>query len=410
MVSTLDYALQNLFSANTQLENARLHQQYTALGEQYEQQFLRDCEASVHTLRNAPDQHRRVESLAFRETRKRTRYGNFAADHGWMMLSIVANSVAFRYACHSLDNDSWVDLNRAITNNARSIEMFAKVRGLNWRAALTKEPHIGTSLTDAEIRSTLNVSADHPHNWSLPEEGDPQRPRHQGHDQINVSANIYNAAILASGPKPVDWPQGWPFPNNPTIRRSADGPCHRCGSHGTCTCSIETSILHPLVELTTYPGRRNGIRALQAIPAGAVIGEYVGELYPLDSQLDPTYNLEFACAEGPLCQIQCRRYGGWTRYMNHSCNPAAIFLSFTIGNRVRMCVQTIRKIGIFEEITVDYGTTYWNERQFCQCREPDCKYNTVEKIRAVRSYDTQRARQEFIAHTEQGRKRRRLDQ
>ncbi|KAI9880957.1 MAG: hypothetical protein M1830_009451 [Pleopsidium flavum] len=400
------YSIQSSLANRTKemlsvIENARLHQQYEALGKRCEQQFVHDSEAAVHTLRNAPDQHRRVESLAFRETRKRTRYGTFATDHGWMMLSILANSVAFRYACHALDNDSWVDLNLTIADNARSIEMFAKVRGLNWRAALTKEPYVGAPLTDLEIRSTLNVPTDHPHNWSLPQEGDPQRPRDQGHDQINVPANIYNPAILASGPRPADWPPGLRFPSDPTIRRSSEGPCHRCESHSICTCSIETSILHPLVELTTYPGRGNGVRALQAIPEGAVIGEYVGEIYPLDSEGDPTYNLEFRGTDGPLCQIHCTRYGNWTRYMNHSCNPAAFFYPLTIGNRLRMCVQVIREIGIFEEITIDYGTNYWQENHLCRCGEPDCKYDTVEKIRALRADDTDIARQEFVANPDE---------
>jgi len=302
-----------------------------------------------------------------------------------MMLSILANSVAFRTACHSFDEDLWFALDTALTQNARSVEMFAKVRGLNWRTALTRTPHIGDPLTDDEIGSTMNVPIDHPHNFTLTLEGDPQRPRHQGRDQLNINQNIYNAGLFESASRPRAWPQGWAFPQDPTIRRPLDGPCHICHAPRECNCRMETDILNPLVEITTYPGRGNGIRALQYIPAGEIIGEYVGEIYPLESGSDPTYSLEFSGALGAIAQIQCRHFGNWTRYMNHSCNPTAYFYNYTIGDRVRMCIRTQRETKIFEEVTVHYGRGYWTEAMFCRCGEPNCEFDTPAKVRAAKA-------------------------
>ena len=327
-----------------------------------------------------------------------------------MMLSILANSVAFRSACHSFDDELWSALDRALTENARSVEMFAKVRGLNWRAALMNTPHIGDSLTDADIRSTMNVPVDHPHNFTLTGEGDPQRPRHQGRDQLNVDQNIYNADILRSGPRPSAWPQGCPFPQDPTIRRPIDGPCHICKSRRQCDCRMETAALNPFVEIKSYPGRGNGIRALQYIPAGAIIGEYVGEIFPYDSTSDPTYSLEFSGALGGVALIQCKRFGNWTRYMNHSCNPAAYFHDYTIGDRVRMCIRTVREINIFEEITVHYGEAYWTEAMLCRCGEPNCKFDTADKIRIARTQSVSQAeRADIRGDTKRKRKSRRPD-
>ena len=305
-----------------------------------------------------------------------------------MMLSILANSVAFRFACHSLDNDLWLDFNFVLAENSRSIEMFAKVRGLNWRAALTKRPHVGAPLTDADIRSTIDVAVDHPHNFTLPQEGNPRRPQHQGRDQVNIPANIYNPAVFASGPRPRSWPQGVAFPSDPSVRHAADGPCEICRSPTSCACRIETAILHPLVEITAYPGKGNGVRALQNIPADTIIGEYVGELHHSDSESDPTYSLEFSSMSGDrgvVATVHCDQYGNWTRYMNHSCNATAYFSPYVIGDRVRMCIRTTRQTEIFEEVTVDYGSGYWHERKLCQCGEPNCKYGTVEKVRETRA-------------------------
>lgn len=370
---------------NWQTDSARLHRQYQAKGNEFERQLLGDVETAVRTVRTAPDNQQRAEVLAFRELRKSTRYGRFAAEHGWMMLSILANSVAFRSACHSFDDKLWFALDTALTQQARSVELFAKVRGLNWRTALTKRPHIGNALSEAEIRSTMNVPIDHPHNFTLTAEGDPQRPRHQGRDQLNINKNIYNAELFESTPKPRAWPKWLPFPRDPTIRRSMDGPCHICQSPRHCNCRMETAIFHPLIEITTYPGKGNGIRALQYIPADTIIGEYVGELYPLESTSDPTYSLEFSGGLGAVALIQCRHLGNWTRYMNHSCNPTAYFSNNTIGDRVRMCIRTVRETKIFDEVTVHYGSGYWNEAMLCRCGEPNCEYNTVAKIRAARA-------------------------
>lgn len=324
-----------------------------------------------------------------------------------MMLSILANSVAFRYAAHHFNHDTWVAFGASIGDNARSIEMFAKVRGLNWRTALTMEPHLGRPLTEAEIRSTLNVPTDHPHNFTLPLEGDPRRPQHQGHDQVNVDANIYNAKLLTSRPRPNSWPQGLPFPHDPTVRRAAAGNCFNCGSARICACRFDTSIAQPLVEIVAYPDRGNGIRALQAIPAGSIIGEYIGEINPIGSGQDPTYNLEFSTAEGTLCEIHCRRYGNWTRYMNHSCRATAFFDSCTVGNRATMCIRTVRDIDIFDEITIDYGSEYWQEAALCRCGEPACRYDTPKKVRAARALQVEKDELAFQARTEAARKKKR---
>jgi len=396
--------LQHL-AANWQTDSARLHRQYQAKGKEIERQLREHIETAVHTVRTAPDIHRRAEVLAFREWRKITRYGRFAAEHGWMMLSILANSVTFRSACHFSDDGLWFALNSALAENARSVEMFAKVRGLNWRTALTKTPHIGDALTEAEIRSTMNVPIDHPHNFTLTLEGDPQRPRHQGRDQLNISQNIYNAVTFKSAPRPKAWPRGRAFPQDPTIRLPKDGPCHICKSPVRCNCRMETANFNPLVEINNYPGRGNGVRALQCIPAGAIIGEYVGELHPLESLSDPTYSLEFSGAQGELALIHCRRYGNWTRYMNHSCNPTAYFHDYTIGDRVRMCIRTVRETNIFEEITVHYGSAYWNEAMLCRCGEPNCEFDTPAKIQAA----IREERAELLKEAKQQRKKKRPD-
>ena len=48
-----------------------------------------------------------------------------------------------------------------------------------------------------------------------------------------------------------------------------------------------------------------------------------------------------------------------------------------------MCVRTVRETNIFEEVTVHYGTGYFHEAMLCRCGEPNCSFDTVDKVRAA---------------------------
>lgn len=70
--------------------------------------------------------------------------------------------------------------------------------------------------------------------------------------------------------------------------------------------------------------------------------------------------------------ISAKRFGNWTRFINHSCNASTKFVGIIIGSRHRIMVKAIRDIDMFEELTVDYGSECWKER-YCECGESCCK-------------------------------------
>ena len=105
-----------------------------------------------------------------------------------------------------------------------------------------------------------------------------------------------------------------------------------------------------------------------------MLGEYVGELFPADYAGDWVYGLDVCLpgaddAEAVVGIVSAARVGNWTHFMNHSCDAKVVFRSAVLGGRCRMVVQAVREVGVFEEVTVDYGRGYWRGRGCGRVRE-----------------------------------------
>lgn len=360
--------------------------------------------------------------MAWKEERRRLRYRDFAASHGWMMLSILANSRAFRTACHAIDSEPWSELIQAITDNAHSIEMFAKIRGLDWRTALKCHPTLAKRpwLTK-NIQSNYKLKPDRPHHRIVPTESTvaPTHPR-QDHEQKDINDVVFDPTLFIGKPRPAHWPVGLHYPvDDPTTRLVSYGPCALCGNteYANCGCHSSThrAVTRPLVELVQIPGKGIGVRALQPIKAGAVLQEYVGLLIPINADLkdqDPVYGMAFNPTpekgyDMAIATISSKRYGNWTRFINHSCAPNSYFHTMAIGRRMRVMVVASQDIRFGEELTIDYGDHYWTEDKLCRCGEPECKYGTREAIAQNTPGGRQRRVQEIAA--EESEKKRRLE-
>lgn len=80
----------------------------------------------IDTFRTGPatmTSHGPVEDFGKALSAEARRYDEFAFTHGWMLLSICANSSAFRDACYHADSQEWDLIQTTIEENARSIEM-----------------------------------------------------------------------------------------------------------------------------------------------------------------------------------------------------------------------------------------------------------------------------------------------
>jgi hypothetical protein len=126
---------------------------------------------------------------------------------------------------------------------------------------------------------------------------------------INIHNNEYTAynwnGFNPLPPRPEQYPPRQKYPLNPTffIRHNDEGnwgACFLCHTwtgngypdHGRFNDKCKPEIVNPIVEIKQYPygtkGNR-GVRALSSIKKDTLIGEYNGELIPLDMQENPAW-------------------------------------------------------------------------------------------------------------------------
>lgn len=299
-----------------------------------------------------------------------------------MMLSILAYSHSFRNACHSFDEPSWTRLLESIGDNFVSLELFFKVRGLDWATPLRQlEKYYPSKVVASYIESKRmrELPAEIPgrlHSYIVPGDDEPLRlTNHQGMLLVDNLSSKYDRQT---------------FHEDPSLRGPCDGPCYSCHHYG-CDCDPSTcnNVTRPLVELVRCPGEKGvGIRSLQRIRRGDVLNQYVGELKHAKSVQDTTYALELEYPPGgedrmetdnPIL-IDAQVFGNWTRYINASCNPSLVFIPAIVGKRYRMMIVATRDIEVFEELTIGYGDNFWidSDTKMCECNDPNCRYPDSE--------------------------------
>ncbi|KAL8907107.1 MAG: hypothetical protein Q9207_001598 [Kuettlingeria erythrocarpa] len=310
------------------------------------------------------------------------RYAAVYARYEMIMLSILAYSHSFRNACHSFGEPSWTRLLESIGENSVSLELFFKVRGLDWATPLRQlEKHYPSKVVALYIESkrTRELPAEihgRLHSYIVPGGNEPLHlTNRQGMLLVDNLSSKYD-------------PQT--FQEDPSLHGPCDGPCYSCHHYG-CGCDPSTckNVTKPLVELVRCPGEKGvGVRSLQRIRRGDVLNEYVGELKHANSVQDTTYALELEYPPGdedrmetdnPIL-IDAQVFGNWTRYINASCNPSLVFIPAIVGRRYRMMIVATRDIEVFEELTIGYGDNFWidSDTKMCECNDPNCRYPDPE--------------------------------
>lgn len=369
---------------------------------------LRDHISAVvdHQLSDGTDRLGRVSSVVEEERHLILRYGRFASKHGWMMLSILANSAAFREAARTLEEARWSRFCDSVCENKNSIEVFAKSRELNWKAALEQRKDFDKCILFRNEQYPDLKTPRHPHELIVPAGagGLLKNPKYQGRDQVNIANNQFDHADFESNNRPNGWPREMNYPGDPTdlLFKKLGRACSLC-SQNDCKCDPDThpTIIRPLVELIEYDGKGVGIRALQPIPKYLPLGEYVGEIhhprskkdregtYALGIQGPPPSNSSSKGSYETVGIINARYYGNWTRYINHSCDPNTEFTTMLIGRKQRAIIKTVKDVAMFEELTIHYGDDYWVHRNFlCRCGSPSCRFSTLAQIEELRKLRT----------------------
>lgn len=330
-------------------------------------EMFRVIESAVNQTRDQSD------TIGSNESTSSERYASFAAEHGWMMLSILATSTAFRVAAGTFDDRLWVSFNITVFLNKNSIEYFAKIRGLNWTLALTRKPEYAAYTTDLR-EGYPGLEPDHPHTYVVPRESNPvRRPQFKGKVQKNIVHNRFDPLSYRPSARRGK------LRRDPTIEKGRK--CHICQKK-SCRCDPSSclGVLRPLVELAASGNDVGvGIRVLQPIPKGQLLAEYVGNIVPSTGSgaVDDT---TYLCRSNTNASVDAQEHGNWTRFINHSCDAHAEIACVVIGQRRRCMIRLIKDIAMFEELTLDYGDLYWASRAgLCRCGSTNCRFATVEK-------------------------------
>ena len=312
------------------------------------------------------------------------RLGQFAEASGWMLFTIVAHSANFRDASLILDDHPWDACLDTVKTNARSLEIFAKVRGLQWDIVLNSVPDPQLRLLDCREKYSIRSST-YVHTYVVPQHDDEMlsRPK-EGEDAfLPITQNYYSPAAFDGFSRPDNWLAGIPYPSDPSklIKHKGNrkSQCFFC-QHQICHCNTSSNFLvkPPLVELQRYPIRGVGVRVLEPIHNRQILGEYTGEMRSAkDDDYDCVYPVGMpppTDKSGPsVARISGRKYGNWMRFMNHSCDPHTVLKVAIIGGRARILVVATKDVQPFEELTTDYGEGYFEANEIlCRCGSANC--------------------------------------
>uniref|UniRef100_A0A7N9ASU0 Euchromatic histone-lysine N-methyltransferase 1a n=1 Tax=Mastacembelus armatus TaxID=205130 RepID=A0A7N9ASU0_9TELE len=152
---------------------------------------------------------------------------------------------------------------------------------------------------------------------------------------------------------------------------------HACSCWRTCRNRVVQNGLRARLQLFRTQKMGWGVRAMQDIPQGTFICEYVGEIIT-DAEADKRENDFFLFTldnkVGDVHCIDARLFGNIGRFINHLCEPNLLAVKvFTIHQDLRfprIAFFSSRPIKAGEQIGFDYGDHYWRVKSkyfSCQC-------------------------------------------
>ena len=403
------------------------------------------------------------------------RLWHFVGRCGYPVLSICLRSAEFYRILRDTSGDfehiRWAECLGSLSLNRGSIELFARLRNIDFMAQV-REPdhdfqlllshvfrkynhtvsgHNFGALPDElrEVHPNLNKQHTSFGHWALPVERDANdnpvtvctisyeasQDLHRDFPDMaideavtEVQESITESIVLAgyTWPKQEYWPSDDPrecgYSEVCMCCNRVRGPIPETNDrtrHGeSCTCTLEQYISEaslpgaPLYELQqSDAGVDVGVRALQNFRPDEVLGEYVGEIYPLafssryaEASLNPqhcrysgpegdTYRMEQDAkkrtrigdaddaptpkrarlgraaktanladdedlkelkGEYKSYNVDAAIKGNWTRFINHSCDPNTSFEPYNIGGKWRTLIQANRNIAFGEWLSVYY--------------------------------------------------------
>ncbi|XP_075991037.1 histone-lysine N-methyltransferase G9a [Anticarsia gemmatalis] len=166
----------------------------------------------------------------------------------------------------------------------------------------------------------------------------------------------------------------------------------RCNNSVVTKASLSGSLCVRAAVFRAGGARGWGLRARAAVPRGAPVALYCGELLALphaDTRpadhymfaLDVKPDLLEQCSDKTQLCVDAAQYGSAARFINHSCKPnLAPVRVFTHCRDLRLPTVALfatTDISPDEEFTFDYGDKFWSVKSkwmHCECGSTECRY------------------------------------
>uniref|UniRef100_A0AAY4E8S7 Euchromatic histone-lysine N-methyltransferase 2 n=1 Tax=Denticeps clupeoides TaxID=299321 RepID=A0AAY4E8S7_9TELE len=158
-----------------------------------------------------------------------------------------------------------------------------------------------------------------------------------------------------------------------------------CSCYRSCKNRVVQAGIKVRLQLYRTEKMGWGVRALQDIPQGSFICEYVGELISdaeADVREDDSYLFDLDNKDGEVYCIDARYYGNISRFINHLCDPniipVRVFMLHQDLRFPRIAFFSSRDILTGQELGFDYGDRFWDIKSkyfTCQCGSEKCKHS-----------------------------------
>ncbi|XP_018614648.1 histone-lysine N-methyltransferase EHMT1a isoform X2 [Scleropages formosus] len=160
---------------------------------------------------------------------------------------------------------------------------------------------------------------------------------------------------------------------------------HACSCWRTCKNRVLQNGLRVRLQLFRTRKMGWGVKALQDIPEGTFVCEYIGEIISdadADIREDDSYLFNLDNKVGDVYCVDARFYGNVSRFINHMCEPNLFPVRvFTTHQDLRfphVAFFASKLIRAGDELGFDYGDHFWEikSRYFsCQCGSPKCRHS-----------------------------------
>ncbi|XP_032395631.1 histone-lysine N-methyltransferase EHMT1 isoform X2 [Etheostoma spectabile] len=162
---------------------------------------------------------------------------------------------------------------------------------------------------------------------------------------------------------------------------------HACSCWRTCKNRVVQNGLRTRLQLFRTSKKGWGVRAVQDIPQGTFVCEYVGEIISeaeAEMRQNDTYLFSLDDKPRDLYCIDARFYGNISRFLNHMCEPNLFACRvFTTHQDLRfphIAFFASENITAGEELGFNYGDDFWEVKSklfSCECGSSKCKYSSA---------------------------------